>query len=215
MHIPQLLRSGRLGRDVNVLRRGFPTSHPITHLNKQWQSWHAQIAIAITDRPHVVLAYAWVMYMALFNGGRWIRAQLEAAGWQLHQDEGRDYLSFWQFDGHRDGEDIKDEFKKRFDEVAALLTPAERDDVVQESRRIFDICAEMVAWLDEQTAPRGISTRDGIGGDAKESVIPVVRTLTALLSTPWRLLGSMLRSLGRCFRTSAPQVPYEKMEHVE
>ena len=162
------------------------------------------------------------MYMALFNGGRWTRAQLEGAGWQP-QDNEQHHLSFWHFDSDRDGEDIKDEFKTRFDEVAALLSPAERNDVVQESKRIFEICGEMVAWLDERAA---LSSRDGIrtfdgfdagaGADAKGGGgMPVVRTLRVLLVTPWRLLGSMLRSLGLCFRKPRPRMQYEKIEHVE
>ncbi|KAI6084788.1 hypothetical protein F4821DRAFT_166929 [Hypoxylon rubiginosum] len=32
---------------------------------------------AVAKRPHVLLAYAWVLYMALFSGGRFIRASLE------------------------------------------------------------------------------------------------------------------------------------------
>ncbi|KAI1395930.1 hypothetical protein F4819DRAFT_166365 [Hypoxylon fuscum] len=32
---------------------------------------------AVTAKPHVLLAYAWVLYMALFSGGRFIRASLE------------------------------------------------------------------------------------------------------------------------------------------
>ncbi|KAI0849071.1 heme oxygenase-like protein [Daldinia vernicosa] len=32
---------------------------------------------AVEARPHVLVAYAWVMYMALFAGGRFIRASLE------------------------------------------------------------------------------------------------------------------------------------------
>ncbi|KAI4862125.1 hypothetical protein F4820DRAFT_35991 [Hypoxylon rubiginosum] len=32
---------------------------------------------SVAERPHVLLAYAWVLYMALFSGGRFIRASLE------------------------------------------------------------------------------------------------------------------------------------------
>lgn len=31
------------------------------------------------DKPHLLIAYFWIFYMALFSGGRWIRAQLQAA----------------------------------------------------------------------------------------------------------------------------------------
>ncbi|KAK3378409.1 hypothetical protein B0H63DRAFT_246813 [Podospora didyma] len=35
---------------------------------------------SIEKHPHVLLAYSWVFYMALFSGGRFIRGSLEAAG---------------------------------------------------------------------------------------------------------------------------------------
>ncbi|MCJ1311183.1 heme oxygenase [Agyrium rufum] len=41
------------------------------------------------SRPHRLFAYQWVLYMALFNGGRFIRAQLKAARdsfWDFNQD---------------------------------------------------------------------------------------------------------------------------------
>ncbi|KAI1414535.1 heme oxygenase-like protein [Hypoxylon sp. FL1857] len=37
----------------------------------------AHIKRSVAARPHVLLAYAWVLYMALFSGGRFIRASLE------------------------------------------------------------------------------------------------------------------------------------------
>ncbi|KAK3685613.1 hypothetical protein B0T22DRAFT_482567 [Podospora appendiculata] len=40
----------------------------------------AHIQRSIDKNPHVLLAYAWVLYMALFSGGRFIRATLETAG---------------------------------------------------------------------------------------------------------------------------------------
>jgi hypothetical protein len=35
---------------------------------------------AVTANPHILLAYAWVLYMALFSGGRYLRASLQKAG---------------------------------------------------------------------------------------------------------------------------------------
>ncbi|KAK3327916.1 hypothetical protein B0T19DRAFT_177448 [Cercophora scortea] len=40
----------------------------------------AHIQRSVDKNPHVLLAYAWVLYMALFSGGRFIRATLETAG---------------------------------------------------------------------------------------------------------------------------------------
>lgn len=35
---------------------------------------------SVEKTPHVLVAYAWVLYMALFSGGRYLRASLKAAG---------------------------------------------------------------------------------------------------------------------------------------
>jgi hypothetical protein len=101
------------------------------------------------------------MYMALFNGGRTIRDQLVTAGpefWQVSKtptdfQEGVDVilaerLQFWYFDSATDGDDIKEDFKKRFDIAAAQLIASERVDVVDEAVRIFEMCRQMVDWLD-------------------------------------------------------------------
>jgi heme oxygenase len=37
---------------------------------------------SVLRNPHVLVAYAWVLYMALFSGGRYLRASLKAAGGQ-------------------------------------------------------------------------------------------------------------------------------------
>ncbi len=47
---------------------------------RQLQAFLAHIRYSVARRPHVLIAYAWVFYMALFSGGRWIRAQLHGAG---------------------------------------------------------------------------------------------------------------------------------------
>lgn len=40
----------------------------------------AHTKAAVEANPHVLLAYAWVLYMALFSGGRYLRAALNEAG---------------------------------------------------------------------------------------------------------------------------------------
>jgi hypothetical protein len=45
---------------------------------------------AVQMNPHIILAYAWVFYMALFSGGRYLRAALVEAG-----GEG---AGFWKLD---------------------------------------------------------------------------------------------------------------------
>lgn len=163
-YIPSLSRTPRLRHDLAVLEN-IPgeTFEGSVQADSHDLKCHIQTQIqeSITRKPHVTLAYVWVMYMALFNGGRWIRTQLQNAGYHFWQETrprdavciGRlaevEALSFWEFDGPSDGEDIKDDLKKRFNAAADILTPSERDDVVKESERIFDICKGLVHWLDD------------------------------------------------------------------
>jgi len=93
--------------------------------------------------PHLLLAYAWVMYMAIFSGGRWIRQQLADAGSDFE-------LAFLSFEGDEDGEDIKKGFKIRLARAEMLLTPQERDEVVEEAQRLFEHCIALVHDLDRQ-----------------------------------------------------------------
>lgn len=128
----------------------------------------AHIHRSIDKNPEVLLAYAWVLYMALFSGGRFIRSSLEGAGqkefWEKSCDvipplgaqckaprQRRDKgpLSFFRFDTAQDGEDLKKEFKRRFLMCGeGLLTGAERDRVVREAICIFDNMNLLVSQLD-------------------------------------------------------------------
>jgi hypothetical protein len=107
--------------------------------------------------------------MAVFSGGRWIRAQLEVAGdgfWRAgasidvdnhNEDEkggeqtlASKELSLWNFDGEHDGEDIKAEFKRRLAGAEDLFTDDERIDVIEEAKQIFKFSASLVEELDQK-----------------------------------------------------------------
>jgi hypothetical protein len=102
-----------------------------------------------------------VMYMAIFSGGRWIRSQLASAEpefWTSHTNAGPALaektplgmpgFSFLSFDGEEDGEDIKVEYKKRLAEGESLLTPQEREDIMEASQKLFERCIAVVKKLD-------------------------------------------------------------------
>lgn len=137
------------------------------------------IQSSIRSKPHTVLAYAWVMYMALFNGGRMIRDQLLAAPpvfWEyspihFEGNEGTrvaltERLQFWYL-GDDDGKEMKEDFKKCFDMAADQLTTRERVDVVEEAIRIFEMLREMVGWLDAYTAARRDVSQEARDANAK------------------------------------------------
>lgn len=216
-------------------------------------SFVSHIRRSFENRPHNIIAYAWVLYMALFSGGRFVRATLEAAGpvfWtrvpdpiaptmrecrrvstsantskvmtsdttfslDKREDPDRVFgqhfccssytdeskpdaegptgttagsdkkegdaedarrckdgpsaraslttpgsghgpqhkqglpLRFFHFQTARDGEDLKQEFKRRLLAAEPVLTDIERDDIVQEARYIFEFMTQLVLHLDE------------------------------------------------------------------
>ncbi|KAK5705999.1 hypothetical protein LTR17_021161 [Elasticomyces elasticus] len=112
----------------------------------------------LLESPHVLIAYAWVMYMAIFSGGRWIRQQLAEAGPDFE-------LAFLSFDGDEDGEDVKRDFKARLLHAEDLMTKQERQDVIEEAQRLFDRCIAVVYELDRQVRwqyTRRVATRAAV-----------------------------------------------------
>jgi heme oxygenase len=82
--LQELLRSERLQSDIKTLS-GTAEEEIKEQLHKISQSGIASNFIAHTTKavisnPHVILAYTWVLYMALFSGGRYLRALLQKAG---------------------------------------------------------------------------------------------------------------------------------------
>lgn len=57
----------------------------------------------------------------------------------------------FEFDGTNDGEEIKSDFKTRLGAVEQLFTERERSEVVEESKRLFQACIDIVHDLDDKT----------------------------------------------------------------
>ena len=178
MHIPEMLRTEKLKCEMDSMKSFIDMKKMPDSASDMIQTHESTIRASIRAKPHVAMAYMWVMYMALFNGGRIIRDTLAAAGpdfWQVLKpssltdldgdDDGvhhlilHERLHFWSFDSLNDGDNIKEDFKTRFDEIAAAqLKAAERADVVDEAVRIFAMCADMVDWLDANVGTTGQDT---------------------------------------------------------
>ncbi|KAI1006938.1 hypothetical protein K3495_g1284 [Podosphaera aphanis] len=84
LQLPELLRSRRLLADIQNL-----TSASDSEIQRQIETVSMTGSLAkfldytkssVERNPHVILAYAWVLYMALFSGGRYIRSSLKDAG---------------------------------------------------------------------------------------------------------------------------------------
>lgn len=171
LYIPPLLRTERLRQDLSLLLQQPPElievklRHPD---GKQVRDFVRHIKDVACYKPHALIAYTWVMYMALFNGGRWIREQLSAArdfSWTLDKDaveltsafavdskQKEAGLSFWHFEGAEDGDDIKTEFKARLVDVGAMLNAEHKADIVAEASQIFERCVGLILELDTMAA---------------------------------------------------------------
>ncbi|KAF7550051.1 hypothetical protein G7Z17_g5965 [Cylindrodendrum hubeiense] len=84
LHLPALMRSDRLKADIASIT-GWPDHVVEEQLRSIGQTgrlseFTQHIKRAIENRPHVLLAYSYILFMALFAGGRFIRASLESAG---------------------------------------------------------------------------------------------------------------------------------------
>ncbi|KAK1754815.1 hypothetical protein QBC47DRAFT_226701 [Echria macrotheca] len=171
LYLPGLARTPSLFSDLRAITGWSPSelSDQLRHAAStgRLSQLIKHTKAAVSRQPHVLLAYAWVLYMALFSGGRYLRASLEDAGpafWSHKADplvpggceccepDGTETqtppLSFFRFDTPEDGEDLKREFKTRLAEAEANLTGREVDDVVREAICLFDNMVLLVGQLD-------------------------------------------------------------------
>lgn len=156
--IPELERAGRLRGDLDRLNGseglGYDTGK--AEAAPKLKALTRHISEVTGKKPHLLLAYTWLLYMALFSGGRYIRARLREAGaefWRGAEDEKGgnidEVLSFWIFEGGGDEENVKKDFKRRFAELEGCLTVQEREDVVQEATYIMDTMLAVVEEIAE------------------------------------------------------------------
>jgi heme oxygenase len=157
-----LIRSARVKRDLGFLLDLHPTDLDVLlakYPGDKVADFCTHIRKAVHEKPWTLVSYAWCFYMAVFSGGRWIRAGLLQAGPEFWQAESKDEktstlplpecgLSFWHFPGQYDGEDIKVEFKTRLAAAETLLTTDQRVDIIEEAKNIFQLCASLVHELD-------------------------------------------------------------------
>ncbi|KAI9795757.1 MAG: heme oxygenase [Piccolia ochrophora] len=174
LHLPSLLRTASLVTDL-----AHPSRPPITPINTppRLAAFLSHITTTLSTSPHLILAYTWILYMALFSGGRWMRAQLLAAGpdfWTPSTVPLRsktlptrhDVAAFFHFAGDHDGEDIKEAFKASVASVEHSLTTQERAEIVSEAGRIFAFLVDIVGEIDElvacSSALHAPSTKPGV-----------------------------------------------------
>jgi heme oxygenase len=155
-----LARSQRIKQDLQYLSGLHPTDLDVMlaqYPGDKVAEFCTHIRRSVGHKPHVLVAYAWCYYMAVFSGGRYIRAQLLKADtdfWKSGTDDGvpltEKGLSLWFFPGEDDGDSIKKAFNERLLHAEDLFTPDERIDIIEEAKHIFKFSAQLVEELDEQ-----------------------------------------------------------------
>ncbi|KAL9065507.1 MAG: hypothetical protein Q9157_007447, partial [Trypethelium eluteriae] len=169
---PGLMRSRRLEADLAHL--GIDSTED---LPTRVREFVARIDEEVEMKPWVLVAYAWVMYMAIFSGGRWVRQQLMDAGpgfWCHADGEAEDEqewkgLAFLNFEGDEDGEDIKSEFKRRLASAEEVFDEEQRGDIVEEAKAIFTRCIGLVGELDDMLCSAGSIEKTGTLGHARSA----------------------------------------------
>jgi hypothetical protein len=211
LHTPGLSRHTRLHEDLQVLRDGLTKARRrrVSEVYERTVHIHARISALCTEKPHLILAYAWTLYLALFNGGRYIRAALEDSGpkfWGVDEGEGKEAypLAFWRWKGEDDGVAIEEAFRNAFDVAAEGdgkgwkgLGRRERDEVVEEARAMFTLCHELVGVLDRDVG--GESQEGELGARVQGGLreVVVLGVMFDVVARGWRWFVSGLVALGR------------------
>jgi heme oxygenase len=152
-----LLRTPRIQQDLHHLSSR--ASHHVYDTVPLGDAWTEEMRALVRQKPHLLVGFAWVFYMAIFSGGRWIRQQLANTVpefWTGRDGgDGHDQLStkfpgftFFSFDGEADGEDVKAAFKARLLEAETLLSEQERKEVVEMSVELFRRSIQLVGEID-------------------------------------------------------------------
>ncbi|KAL8758163.1 MAG: hypothetical protein Q9199_001700 [Rusavskia elegans] len=189
LHIPQLERAEALVNDINTL---LPPQHrdasPIHHPRLEAFKRHIQLSLA--SKPHLLFAYTWIFYMALFSGGRYIRSKLRTGFTTLSTSDSQHHLdelaglSFWNYPGDADGEDLKIDYKARVASLSSELTEQEKADIIAEGVHIMDSLMEVVREVADTVPERAIAlAEDTVSDSITQLKGPAVR-----IRPPWILL---------------------------
>ncbi|KAJ5110656.1 hypothetical protein N7532_001191 [Penicillium argentinense] len=155
LYIPELPRTRVLDADLCLLRSLSPCDQ-VSVSENVWGEIRKDIFQRIMQKPHLLVAYTWILYSAILFGGREIRSQLLKAGPEFWGLSVTDFassrtpapLSFWNID---DDIAVRARFRHRIARADRLLTNQERQDVLDESAEIFRIFELLTRALDEDT----------------------------------------------------------------
>lgn len=182
LYIPELERTQKLRADLTKLlgckiTAGMEIGGPW----RQQQSFMTHIRTSTNEKPHLLIAYTWILYMALFSGGRHIRARLLSAGpkfWGVEEEDPP--LSFWTFPSSTDGEDLKTLYKAQVLELSTSLTELERKEIVAEGVEIMSTMLKLVDEVDELSNPYKLTPRGRELSLPEEQTPPLLKRLSNL-----------------------------------
>ncbi|PNP53367.1 hypothetical protein THARTR1_06061 [Trichoderma harzianum] len=181
LRIPQLFRSDILRADIKSMTgwsdNVLDTQIDVIQRKGNLSAFISHIKQIIPEEPHTLIAYSYNLFMALFAGGRFIRASFEKAGdefWEtvprpikptmepcrpksaapspleptFNLADSQAPLQFWRFNTAEDGEDLKRDYKEVLLRRESELSPKERKDIVRESVIILENIESIVGHLD-------------------------------------------------------------------
>ncbi|KAJ5116557.1 heme-binding peroxidase [Penicillium angulare] len=155
LYVPELLRTRALQADLSFLgamdpniTRWFQTQNPGAEIREYLNH-------EVRGKPHLLVAWIWIIYSAILYGGYEIQAKLLKAGaefWDLSEKELKSSrtpcpLSFWHIDG---AATVKKKFRTLMVDANRLLTRSEQQEVIDESLRIFKKLERLTLSLDEE-----------------------------------------------------------------
>lgn len=173
---------------------------------------------SISVKPHLYLSYTWVLYMAIFSGGRYIRAKLSSAGEDFWANtppvesgeneydrgcraevEGPENwpLSFWNFSGSSDGEDLKADYKFRVGEIERVLTMKEREEIITEAVEIMKRLLQIIRKIEVAVA-EGVA-KVIIGGESCQSHLAEINSIRSHKDESYLYLSNSPAEGGRSF----------------
>ena len=160
----RLQRTPGLNADISHINEDFQEvgdkkpKFEVQEWTPELKDFNKSLGDRMHGKPHLLLAHAWVFYLAIFSGGRYMKASLDTSfqsAWlpRLEDDEQRripdDYLQFWTFGSSiEESEEIRSFFKKSFEEVAKTLSTEQREEIVVEAGIIMDRLAGIVQELE-------------------------------------------------------------------
>ncbi|KAJ5261416.1 hypothetical protein N7478_012011 [Penicillium angulare] len=155
LYVPELLRTRALQADLSFLGAMDPINARLIHSQNPGAEIRGYLNLEVRDKPHLLVAWIWILYSAILYGGYEIQAKLLKAGasfWDLSEKELKLNrtpcpLSFWHID---DAVTVKKKFRNLMVHANRLLTRSEQQDIIDESLRIFQELEGLTLSLDEE-----------------------------------------------------------------